>query len=75
MVKHVQDATSHQDPDDIEIKEGWRDLGEIDELFEKRGQRKMKPRIKLLLSKIGSFVGLLFKSQRLVVYQKDGNTI
>ena len=60
MVKHVQDATSHQDPDDIEIKEGWRDLGEIDE--EKRGQRKMKPRIKLLLAKIGSVVGLLFKS-------------
>ena len=35
----------------------------------------MKPHIKLLLAKIGSVVGLLFKNRRLVVYQKDGNTI
>ena len=43
------------------MKKGWRDLSEIEELFERRGQRKMEPCIKLFLAEIGSIVGPLFE--------------
>lgn len=61
-IKHVQDATSHQHPDGIGIKEGQRSLSEMEELLKKRRQRKAEPCIKLLIVEVGSIVGLLFRS-------------
>ena len=50
MVEHVQDAAPHQHLNDIQVKKGWRDLSEMEELFEKRGHREAEPNIKLLLA-------------------------
>ena len=47
----------------------------MEELFEKRGHRETEPNIKLLLAKIGGIMVLLFISQGLVVFQKDGNVV
>lgn len=75
LVKHIQDAASHQYPDNIWMKEDWRDLGEVQKLHEEREKRETEPRIKLFLAEIRSVVGLFFKGQRLVVYCENGNAV
>ena len=75
MVEHVQDTAPHQHLNNIRVKKGQRDLSEMEELFEKRGHRETEPNIKLLLAKIGGIMVLLFISQGLVVFQKDGNVV
>lgn len=57
------------------MKEGWRNLSEVKELFEKRRSMKAESRIELLLNKISSIVGLFLKGQGLVVYQEDGDDV
>ena len=57
------------------MKEGWRNLSEVEELFEKRRSMKAESRIELLLNKISSIVGLFLKGQGLVVYQEDGDDV
>ena len=52
LVEHVQDAASHQHSNNIWMKKGWRDLGEVEKLLEEIGQREKEPRIKLLLVEI-----------------------
>ena len=57
------------------MKEGWRNLSEVKELFEKRRSMKAESRIELLLNKISSIVGLFLRGQGLAVYQEDGDDV
>lgn len=57
------------------MKKGWKDLGEMEELFEKRRQREAKPCIELFLAKISSIVRQLLSGHRLVVYQENGDVV
>lgn len=57
------------------MKEGWRNLSEVEELFEKRRSMKAESRIELLLNKISSIVGLFLRGQGLAVYQEDGDDV
>ena len=52
LVEHVQDAASYQHSNNIWMKKGWRDLGEVEKLLEEIGQREKESRIKLLLAEI-----------------------
>ena len=51
MEEHIQDATSHQHPDDVRVDVGWKNLGVMQELLEERWERKVEPRVELLLAK------------------------
>ena len=57
------------------MKKGRRDLGEIEELFEKRRQRKAEPYTELILAKICSIVRWFLNGYRLVIYQEDGDLV
>lgn len=56
VIKHVQDTVPYQHPNNIWVKEGRKDLGEIEELFEKIRQGETEPFIELLHVKVGSIV-------------------
>lgn len=75
VVKHDWDAAPNQHPDDIWMKEDWKNLGEVDGLLEERRQRETEPRIELFFAKVCSIVGLFLTRQRLVIYQENGNAI
>ena len=51
MEEHIQDATSHQHPDDVRVNVGRRNLGVMQELLEERLERKAEPHVELLLTK------------------------
>ena len=51
MEEHIQDAATHQHPDDVRVDVGWRNLGVVQELFEERWKRKMEPCVELFLAK------------------------
>ena len=57
------------------MKEGRRDLGEIEDLFEKIRQREVELFIELLLAKVGSIVRQLLSGHRFIVYQEDGDIV
>ena len=56
MEEHIQDATPHQHPNDVGMDIGWRNLGIMKELFEKRLKGKTEPRVELLIGKINDVV-------------------
>ena len=57
VVQHVDDAASHQHPDDIGMNEdGW-NLGEMEKFLEQRRQGEPEPRVELFL---GEDDGILF---------------
>lgn len=43
MVKHDWDAAPNQHPDNIWMKEDWKNLGEVEGLLEERRQRETEP--------------------------------
>ena len=51
MEEHIQDATSHQHSDEVRMDVGKRNLGAMQELLEKRRERKAEPHVELLLAK------------------------
>ena len=57
VVQHVDDAASHQHPDDIGMNEDEWNLGEMEEFHEQRRQGEPEPRVELFL---GEDDGILF---------------
>ena len=51
MKEHVQDAASHQHPDNVRMNLGSRNLGVVQKLLEKKRERKTEPHVELLLTK------------------------
>ena len=68
MIEHVQDVAPHQHSNNIWVKEGRGDFGEVKELFEERRQREEEPCIELLLAKISSIVRQFLNGHRLAIY-------
>lgn len=75
VIEHVQDTAPDQHPNNIWVKEGRGDLGEIEELFEKIRQEEAEPFIELLLAKVGSIVRQLLSGHRFAIYQEDGDIV
>lgn len=47
VVEHDWDVALNQHLDQIWMKEGWKDLGEVEGLLEERRQKETEPRIEL----------------------------
>lgn len=75
VIEHVQDIAPNQHPNNIWVKEGRGDLGEIEELFEKIRRGETKPFIELLLAKVVSIVRQLLSGHRFAIYQEDGDIV
>lgn len=59
MEEHIQDATSHQHPNNVRVNVGRRNLGIVQKLLEERWERKTKHCVELLLTKINGILGCL----------------
>ena len=46
----------------------WRNLSEVDELFEERRKRKLEPRIELLLGKVNDVVDSFLSGHSILVH-------
>ena len=75
MEKHVQDVASHQHSDNVRMNVGSRNLGVVQELLEKRRERKAEPRVELLLTKEDGTMCNLLDGRRVSIYQLNGDTI
>ena len=51
MEEHIQDAATHQHPDDVRVDVGWRNLGVVQELLEEILERKEEPHVELFILK------------------------
>ena len=67
MEEHIQDATSHQHPDDVRVDVGWKNLGVMQELLEERRERKAEPRVELLLAKKNGTLSCLLGGCRISI--------
>ena len=75
MEKHVQDVASYQHPDNVRMNVGNRNLGVVQELLEKRRERKVESRFELLLTKEDGTMCNLLDGRRVSIYQLNGDTI
>ena len=68
MEEHIQDATSHQHPDDVRVDVGWKNLGVMQELLEERRERKAEPHVELLLTKKNGTLSCFLSGRRISIH-------
>ena len=73
VVQHVDDAASHQHPDNIGMNEdGW-NLGEVEKFYEQRWQGEPEPRIELFLGEEDSTLFSFLSRHHVLPMKKINN--